>query len=446
MYERTVSLVVCVIVSSFAGSVAGAENIKVVAGPMFSKTSDGFMKVWLQTDRPTRMYMECEERKTEASTKTWFKFSGPMFPCEGNSTILSAGLLNLIEGVQPELRVWEGNEKQGEPLIRMAVPEIPDDGKSGTHTIAFGSCAHHGRFSSQPIWKAIVKEKPDCFLFIGDNIYLPNDPRKFPKSREEVVNMYREHYDRNRQVPELQPLLKSTVVYGIWDDHDYGPNNSDRTWKWKDVALQVFQEYFPGEYGLPQARGCFHKFTWGDIDVFMLDDRSFRDPNHDFERKTFLGEQQLEWLKNGLLQSNATFKLVVCGNQMLTDGHVHESWGVLFAEERDAFLRWLWDWKIEGVVFLSGDRHFAELVKKSDPLKKGADLWELTSSPLANRHFHQAGMLPNGDREAIYHKGLNFGLLRFDTTAKPPHVELLAKDEMGETVIHKKLIRSEQTR
>lgn len=35
--------------------------------------------------------------------------------------------------------------------------------------IAFGSCAM--QFKPQPIWKAITRQSPDLFLFLGDNIY-----------------------------------------------------------------------------------------------------------------------------------------------------------------------------------------------------------------------------------------------------------------------------------
>ena len=35
--------------------------------------------------------------------------------------------------------------------------------------ILFGSCARQN--NPQPIWDAIVAEKPDVFLMIGDNIY-----------------------------------------------------------------------------------------------------------------------------------------------------------------------------------------------------------------------------------------------------------------------------------
>jgi alkaline phosphatase D len=152
-----------------------------------------------------------------------------------------------------------------------------------------------------------------------------------------------------------------------------------------------------------------------------------------------LGERQLAWLKAGLAASKATFKLVVCGNQMLSECPSGESWGNLFRPERDAFLDWLWAEGIAGVIFLAGDRHFAELVRKSDPQKRGPDLWELTSSPLANFHFAAADTIPNPDRQACYAGGVNVGILRFDTTASPPRVEMLVLDGGGKVVIRQEL-------
>ncbi len=347
-----------------------------------------------------------------------------------------------------ERKLRAGPPRPCPDLPKMPPPSFPP----GQFTLAFGSCAHQGRFPKQPIWEAIAREKPDCFLFLGDNIYLPKKEKDFPDTREAVVELYRDLYDKNRQLPELQPLLRSTMTYAIWDDHDFGPNNCDRTWKWKDVALQVFKEYFPGEYGLPltsapaevkglpDAPGIFYRFAWGDIDVFMLDGRSFRDPNKSAERKTMLGERQMAWLKEGLAASKATFKLVVSGNQVLSDATVYETWGGLFREERDAFLRWLWDSRIEGVIFVSGDVHFGEVLRRSDPEKKGPDLWEITSSPLAN-WFMAARFVPNSQRVAAYDEGMNFGLIRFDTAASPPTAELIVKDVTGKTVIRQRAAR-----
>jgi phosphodiesterase/alkaline phosphatase D-like protein len=332
---------------------------------------------------------------------------------------------------------WNGEKDSNDFFGKATFRRIPLKGESGKFTFAFGSCSHQERFGErQPIWSEIVKEKPDCFFFIGDNIYLPSDPAAFPTEREAVLKFYCDAYDRQRQMPELQPLLRSTYCFGIWDDHDYGPNNSDNTWKWKEVALEAFEANFPGTYGLPDAPGCFQKFSWGDVDVFLLDDRSFRSPNFAPDLgKSMFGAAQLAWLKDGLAKSKGKVKLVVSGNQMLSDKHPYESWGTYFKPERDAFLRWLWDEKIGGVFFLAGDRHFAELIHKRDPMGVGRDVWELTSSPLANAHFDCGGMVKNEERIAKYTGGVNYGLVRVDTTVTPARVELVVKDVSGNVVI-----------
>ncbi len=418
------------------------EPPRIIAGPMFTGTPRGVV-VWVQTDSdghlslirpsgPSPILLEGihpKDSPTHAGQKDRHIFTGLIPTSPGQTQQVELNFTN------------EAGLRLAEPIqCRLKPPAEP--GRAGRYKIAFGSCSHQEKFAEkQPIWSAIADEQPDCFLFIGDNMYLPSDPAAYPKTRDEVFKLYCDTYDRERRLPDMQRLLRSTVSYAIWDDHDYGPNNADRHWTWKDVALEALQTYFPNDYGLPDAPGCYYQFSWGDIDVFMLDDRTHRDPNLDPESasKTMFGEKQLAWLKGGLSASSATFKLVVNGNQMISDTHPHESWGVQFRPERDAFLRWLWDERIQGVIFLAGDRHFAELVRRKDPKGKGDDLWELTSSPLANDTFKQGDKIPNGDRVRSYTTGPNFGLLRFDTTATPPTVELVLKRQDGKTEFKQKI-------
>ncbi len=415
------------------------EPVKIIAGPMFVPADEHSIHLWLQTDRPAKLrfrndWLVQTPHKVAAQSEE-FRTS----EAKGTSGICS---IRVNPGESYKIRIWEAydttkyRENRPPDLVETIIKAPPAMCLPGKLTIAFGSCSHQERFDEhQPIWEVVARQKPDCFLFIGDNIYLPNKAGDFPKTREEVLEFYCDTYDRQRRMPELQPVLRSTMSFALWDDHDYGPNNSDRTWKWKDVALEAFNLYFPGEYGLPDAPGCFHKFAWGDIDVFMLDDRTYRDPNDHPDRRTFLGERQLAWLKEGLAASKATFKLVVAGNQMLSDTHPHESWGIQFRPERDALLDWLWERKTGGVIFLAGDRHFAELVRKRDPKGRGPDLWELTSSPLANEHYQDGPSFANPERVASYAGGVNVGVLKFDTTAVPPRVELNVLDVRGTAVI-----------
>jgi hypothetical protein len=77
--------------------------------------------------------------------------------------------------------------------------------------------------------------------------------------------------------PELQPFISSIPQYAIWDDHDYGPNDSDWTYPLKDHALDAFQDFWPSEsYGAGDTEGVTSSFGWNDCQFFMLDDRWYR--------------------------------------------------------------------------------------------------------------------------------------------------------------------------
>ena len=436
-------LPVLFLIFATAGTAGVEEPLKIVAGPMFSVVDTTHLAVWVQTNRPERLVFSMNRVSRDAA-----KLLAENLSREIHTSAERRNIACVIVPIPPpgeyEFSFSAGTKPPDEfkmildARFRLRTP--PLYGESGRYTIAFGSCSHQEKFGEhQPIWDAIVRKKPDCFLFIGDNIYLPNRLEEFPGKRDGVLKLYCDRYDHQRQMPEMQVLLRSTISFALWDDHDFGGNNSDRTWPWKGVAFEALNLYFPNNYGLPDAKGCFYRFAWGDIDVFMTDDRTFRDPNDDPNRRTFLGEKQLAWLKDGLAQSKASFKLIVCGNQILADTHPHESWGVQFRPERDAFLDWLWEKKITGVIFLSGDRHFAELTRKRAPKGRGGDLWDLTSSPLANEVYKDGPTFESADRVAAYSDGVNFGVLDFDTTGKHRHVVLCVMDVNGKEVIRRRV-------
>jgi alkaline phosphatase D len=191
-----------------------------------------------------------------------------------------------------------------------------------------------------------------------------------------------ERYRQTRALPELQPLLRSTHHYAIWDDHDYGPDNSNRAFPLKEHSLELFRRYWANPaYGLPNTPGVFTSFTFGDIDFFLLDDRYYRNADNASQAatKTMLGTEQLAWLKDALLRSRAPFKIIASGSQMLNTLTNQESWHN-FQDERAGFLAWLVETGISGVMFLSGDVHYSALFK----LERDNDypLYELSCSPL----------------------------------------------------------------
>jgi len=254
-------------------------------------------------------------------------------------------------------------------------------------TFALGSCAYvnETRYDrpgdpyggEYDIFRAIKDKNPDMMLWLGDNVYL-READWF--SRTGILK----RYTHTRSLPEMQPLLASTHNYAIWDDHDFGPNNSDRSFFHKDKTLQAFKLFWanPG-YGLPGSEGTTGQFQWADMEFFLLDDRYHRSPdNRKTGDRTMFGEAQMEWLIDALASSQASFKFVVSGGMVLSSGKSDENYVNVFPEERTLLLKEIEAEGIKNVIFLTGDVHYTELSKLV--LNNGNAVYDLTVSPLTS--------------------------------------------------------------
>lgn len=195
---------------------------------------------------------------------------------------------------------------------------------------------------------------------------------------------YRLALDRRR--PVLQPLLAAMPHYFIWDDHDYGPNNAGKWYTLKDESRKLFQQYtLNPSYGMKEE-GIFTRISYSDVDFFLTDNRYFRShdrypdsingqPNPD---KTYFGKSQLEWLKNELLASRATFKIIASGSQVLNPASTFDCFRT-YSHEFSELMRFLETAGIEGVLFLTGDRHHSEVI--SMPREGNYTLYDITVSP-----------------------------------------------------------------
>jgi alkaline phosphatase D len=254
-----------------------------------------------------------------------------------------------------------------------------------TVRIATGSCAYinEPRYDrpgtpyggDYEIFDTIADTSPDLMLWLGDNLYLREADYT---SRAGVFRRYR--YQRSH--PSLRKLWSACPQVAIWDDHDFGPNDSDASYEGKGWTYDAFRAHWPMPYSLPPD-GLYGRILQGDVDIFMLDDRSNRYPNRwpDGADKVMFGARQVQWLKAALTYSQAPFKIVAGGSQFLNrvSGEHRESWAQCSAEQGD-FLRWLEARKIPGVFFLSGDRHFAQMLRFE---RAGLyPLVEITTSPL----------------------------------------------------------------
>lgn len=279
-----------------------------------------------------------------------------------------------------------------------------------------------------PIVTNILQKKPDLMLWLGDNVYLREADYG---SKLGIIK----RYEHMRALPELQSLLGSVHHYALWDDHDYGPNDSDRGYGLKHESRNVFMQFWGNpSYGNGKQEGVYTTFQWGDVQFFLLDNRFFRSPNRRVTGdRTILGEEQKQWLIDNLASSNATFKVIAMGGQFLNPLERFENYANYKAEQQE-IIELLGKESITGVFFLSGDRHYSEM-SELQPIASGPGypLLDFTVSPLTSGAFSSRTEQDNNPLSlpgsAIYER--NFGMLEFSGISNDRSVTFILYDKTG---------------
>lgn len=302
--------------------------------------------------------------------------------------------------------------------------------------IAFGSCADEE--ARQPIWKAIARENPDLFLFIGDNVY--SDYNRGGRVETPGPAELDYSYDRLAKNEDFVRFFNDVPMLVTWDDHDFGMNDAGVEFAPKGYAKDKMFEFFgyPDET-IKDRDGVYYSKSFGAegqrVQIIMLDTRWFRDPLKTKDpakpgrspyigdpdpSKTMLGEAQWAWLAEELAKP-ADLRLIVSSIQVLADGHHYEAWYTL-PTERQKLFDTVKKAGADRVVFLSGDRHIGGLYRQSDVL--GYSAHEITSSSL-NLSFsrddvvpevgpHQLGRMYGPENYGLVSVDWAVGELRFD--------------------------------
>lgn len=179
-----------------------------------------------------------------------------------------------------------------------------DDGPFSFRAV-FASCASTG--SINPVFDYMRYERPDLFIHMGDLHYRNirvNDPARFADA-----------YDRVLTSRTQGPLFRNTPVAYVWDDHDYGPNDSDATSPSRPAAMAMYRSFVPHYPMDARSEATIHQaFTVGRVRFLVTDNRSARSPRSVPEaERTMLGREQLAWFL-GELEKAADAPLVIWVN------------------------------------------------------------------------------------------------------------------------------------
>lgn len=288
-------------------------------------------------------------------------------------------------------------------------------------SIGFASCIDAA--SPHPLLGEAAKRDHDLFIFLGDNVYA--DARSSER--------FEESYSQLAKSADFQALESVTRTLAIWDDHDYGVNDSGAEYELREASEEAFLEfwdvppndprrsrpgiYTAGRYGPPRRQ----------LQIILLDTRRFRSsllqgnqspegehqgpyrPNPDAEA-TLLGEAQWEWLEKEL-RKPADARIIASGVQVLVEHHGWESWANFPLEQQRLFTLLRHTGAAEDpLLFISGDRHFGEITRRTvRDGEKPMVLWEITSSGINRAYPSELPLTENQYRLGQGLRAYNFG-------------------------------------
>ena len=254
------------------------------------------------------------------------------------------------------------------------------------------------------IYRAMAALDPDFFIHSGDTVYADSP---IPETVEladgklwrnltteakskvaETLDEFRGNFAYNLMDENVRLFNAAVPLIVQWDDHETTNNwyptetlVDDDRYSVKSVALlsaranRAFMEYHPiGEHADERERVYRHIPYGPTLDVFVIDMRSYRGPNganrqsESGEATRLLGREQIRWLKQSLLASRATWKVIASDMPL----------GLVVPDGRDAYengangdgpalgreleiadlLRFMKNSDVRNVVWLTADVHY----------------------------------------------------------------------------------------
>jgi len=419
---------------------APASRPQLPSGVQSGDMLDGRTIVWSRTDRPAEMGVEWS---TSPDLRRAIRVAGPRALEDSNFTA-RLDLRDLPAGEEIFYRV------QFRSLLDAGTLSEPLEGRFCTPPanrrnlrFCFSGDEVGQGWGINPEWgglrlyETMRSVAPDFFVHSGDQIYA-DIPLQEEVTLEggtrwrnlvtpakakvaETLDEFRGNFAYNLMDEHKRRFLSQVPVLVQWDDHEVKNNwfpgqpiDGDPRYRVANASLlaerarQAMFEYNP--FRLEGSRGTriYRSFAYGpSVEVFLLDERSYRGPNgpnreaRQGDTSAFLGRQQLEWLKRALLRSKATWKVIASDmplslvvpdlNPYVTAGG-YEAWangdsgGPLGRElEIAELLAFVQRQGIHNLVWVTADVHYACAIHyHPDRARFGPfpPFWEFVAGPI----------------------------------------------------------------
>jgi alkaline phosphatase D len=354
---------------------------------------------------------------------------------------------------------------------------------NGDMIYADGACPTQG-----PIFNSSTNNQTITWTNIQGDFKSIADPSVDWNNVTEVRSIFLDHWKYNRNDTYFKEFLSNVSMYSQWDDHEI---INDFGSKWPDWNLfstdregypnivkegtNAFLYYSPvgsdnnnnNDTENDPDTNIYRSFNWGkDLDLFILDARSYRSQNHIADtpesNKTMLGEEQLQWLKQELSNSNATWKVIssdvpisiptgsnasILGRDGWANGNETDNYSYYtgFESELRDLLRFIDEHHMKNIVFITTDVHFPAFIRYNFDLNNDGNMTEIhefVSGPISA--FRLGVPFPQLDEtfnpSLLYGEGniFNFGYIRIEDGRDneeedngKPHLIVDIRDEKG---------------
>jgi alkaline phosphatase D len=301
-----------------------------------------------------------------------------------------------VGGLRAHEEYWYRFSTRGSesPVGRFRTAPPPDSREPVR--FAFFSCQDYG-FGYFNAHALMADEDIDFVVNLGDYIYAEADytagdgiggVRTDPVGVSETLEQYRAKYGVYRSDKRLRRMHSRFPMISIWDDHEVQNNYAGRGGPRGGLPAEerysrarraaAYRAYFESMPTFPVKRGTnriYRSMRFGrSVELILLDQRQYRanQPCGDAQvgpvcdelnqPRSFLGRQQMDFVKKRLAQSDAAWKVIA--NQVMVMPTIYpggdyigfDSWQGYPGERRE-LLQHIRRRRIKDVVFVTGDIH-----------------------------------------------------------------------------------------
>jgi alkaline phosphatase D len=429
--------------------------------------------IWSRSDRPARMIVDYS---LDESFRRALRITGPD-ATETTDYTARINLNGLPDGRQIFYRVTfqdlNDTSVVSAPVSGTfrTIPKAGDDIKFvwGGDTVGQG-WGINPDFGGIKIFETMRQLQPDFFIHSGDIIYADNPIQSevlLPdgtiwrnitteaKSKvAETLNEFRGNYVYNLMDENVRRFNAEIPTMAQWDDHEvtnnWYPNEiltntgGDARYTVKDVNLltergrQALLEYMPIRINNNDPEQIYRSFNYGpSLEVLMIDKRSYRGPNtanvqpEPSPETVFLGSEQIKWLKQKLLRSRSTWKviasdmplgLIVADGSTAFEASANANDGPPLGRELEIadLLKFIKDNNIRNVVWLTADVHYCAS-HYYDPnqalFQDFYPFWEFVSGPLHAGTFGPNKLDQTFGPQVLFQKAPDPGLANLPPSA-----------------------------